>query len=93
MLASLDENETLHIISDMDAENMSKWVKNYKEWKLQDYVGKNLISTVFLGVEHGNGMFFETALIYDGTCDIKQRYATAAEARRGHQHWLGLFVI
>ena len=93
MLASIDENETVHIISDIDATHMLRWAKTYNEWKIQDRVGKYLLSTVFLGIEQNNGMYFETAVIFDDTCDIKQRYATAEEARKGHSKWLGLLVI
>lgn len=54
-------------------------------------VGKKIVSTVFLGVNHGfsygKPLWFET-MIYNETDgafdDFQERYATLDEARRGH---------
>jgi hypothetical protein len=46
-------------------------------------VGKQTVSTVFLGMEHGEGDFFET-MVFPG-CEICERYPTREEALSGHE--------
>ena len=92
MLASIDNNDIVHLICDNDALHMQQWALPYKHWRIQDRFGKYTLSTIFLGQEI-DGMLFETALIYDLTCHVKQRYATADEAKNGHTKWLGSLII
>jgi len=57
----------------------------------QDEIGDAMVSTVFLGLEHFGGMWFETMIFggdhdqwcgdHDQWCD---RYTTLAQARAGH---------
>lgn len=51
----------------------------------------SVISTVFLGIDHGWGgtpQLFETALLTDDGVSVCNRYATWAEAEAGHMDWI-----
>lgn len=51
----------------------------------KDMAGGYEVSTVFLNIEHGGGMWFESMLFGEGDLDGSQwRYATKEEAVRGH---------
>ena len=56
-----------------------------KDWIIEKtHVGDAEVSTVFLKLEHGGGMWFET-MIFGGSHDeFCERYATRAEAEAGH---------
>lgn len=51
-----------------------------------DKVADCTVSTVWLGIDHGDGMFFET-MVFDGSGNdvLCQRYPTEAAAVEGHR--------
>lgn len=57
-----------------------------------DLRSRGMVSTVWLGLDHGYWggppIIFET-MIFGGILDGEMgRYATVAQARRGHTHWV-----
>lgn len=58
----------------------------------KDMVGDKLVSTVFLGLDHGFGSkpaLFETMVFgADGLEEDCQRYETFEQAKKGHSRWV-----
>lgn len=53
----------------------------------QDYVGEALVSTVFLGIDHGfrdEPLVWETAVFRGNRVSVLGRYATRTQAAAGH---------
>jgi hypothetical protein len=68
-----------------DGPDYSAWFAKHKRVALTE-VGDYKVSTVFLTVEHFDGMWFETMIAdRDSFLDNQWRYKTAAEARTGHE--------
>ena len=49
------------------------------------------VSTVWVGVDAGDGRIFETALLVGGDVEASERYATELDAVRGHLRWVERF--
>lgn len=70
------------------------WVDLYKKRSLtKTKVGPCLVSTVYLGINHGSGqvpLIFETGLLRKGYgfVDVIDRYATKGGAMRGHYRYI-----
>ena len=46
------------------------------------------VSTMWLGVDAGDGLIFETAILVGGAVQETGRYATELDAVRGHLRWV-----
>jgi hypothetical protein len=46
------------------------------------------VSTVWVGVDAGDGRIFETAVIVGGDVEASQRYRTELDAVKGHVRWV-----
>lgn len=49
------------------------------------------VSTIWTGLDVGDGLIFETALLVGGNVDYFERYATELDAVRGHLRWVERF--
>ena len=74
-----------------------EWAKWFERSMLErriafDEIGDFLVSTVFLGLDHGldgsTPLLFETIMFLDGKEVAMDRYATRAEALAGHARWV-----
>lgn len=78
----------------VDLWTWARWLeKNHKVRRIgDDWVGAVRVSTVFIGLDHsfgrGDPLVFET-MVFGGPLNMAMdRYATYAEAERGHQEML-----
>jgi hypothetical protein len=46
------------------------------------------VSTVWVGVDAGDGRIFETAVIVGGDVEASERYRTELDAVKGHVRWV-----
>jgi len=72
-----------------DSLEWAAWLETADRHVASEYVGKVLVSTVFLGLNHrhrnGEPLLFET-LVLGGTLDDEQeRYPTWGKAEAGHK--------
>lgn len=68
-----------------DVAEWGKWFETADKQVALDELDGIIISTVFLGIEHADGMLFET-MIFDGpSAPTRQCYRTCAEAEHRHQ--------
>jgi hypothetical protein len=71
----------------------ARWFEKADRHVARDEINGILVSTVFLGLDHGWGMhsrpvLFET-MVFGGKYDQSQeRYCTWDEAEAGHKQWL-----
>jgi hypothetical protein len=79
-----------------DITEYSNWERDNRKQKVtkQDHIGKVLVSTVFLGLDHGFGsekpLLWET-MIFGGDHDLYQdRYSSIEDALIGHQQAVDL---
>ena len=49
------------------------------------------VSTVWVGVDAGDGRIFETAVIVGGDVEASERYRTELDAVKGHVRWVERF--
>jgi hypothetical protein len=73
----------------VDLETWSRWFATADRRVAQDRIGPVRISTVFLGLNHnmratGEPVLFETMIFGGPLDDYQWRYATYADAERGH---------
>ena len=47
-----------------------------------------VVSTLWVGVDVGDGLIFETVLLRGGEVDMFERYATELDAIKGHLRWV-----
>src|SRR6476646_6845896 len=74
----------------VDHDTWMRWFETSDRQIGDDKIGKTRVSTVFLGIDHNfygsSGPLLFQTLIFDGPlADEMWRYATYAEAERGHQ--------
>jgi hypothetical protein len=89
----LNEDKTLRRVSSKDwahwfeADRMHRQMANH-------VIGGVRVSTVFLGVDHGDGtgppVVFETMIFGGPYNDYQDRYSTYEDAMKGHWHALAL---
>jgi len=66
-----------------------RWFQKADRHVAVDHIGPMMVSTVFLGLDHnysakGPPILFETMILDGGDHEFQRRYATWAEAERGH---------
>ena len=49
------------------------------------------VSTIWTGLDVGDGLIFETLIICGGEVEDSERYATELDAARGHLRWVGRY--
>ena len=74
----------------VDHDAWMRWFETSDRQIGDDKIGKNHVSTVFLGIDHNfygssGPVLFETLIFNGPLADEMWRYATYAEAERGHQ--------
>lgn len=62
-----------------------------RSWQIKTKVGRTMISTVFLGLDHNHGhgppVLYETMIFGNKRYEDEQwRYYTLSEAKIGHEH-------
>ena len=87
----LDENGEPK--AEPDPKGWGKWFYGMDRHIGKTEIGKVLVSTVFLGIDHGfhpgrPPVLFET-MVFGGPLDQEQeRYETKAQAEQGHRLWV-----
>ena len=74
----------------VDLDTWARWFATHDRKVAWDQIGDARVSTVFLGLDHnmrmsGEPILFETMVFGGPLNDERWRYATYAEAERGHQ--------
>ena len=69
--------------------SLEEWASRFQDKEYQRIACAEMpeacVSTVWLGIDHGGGMIFET-MVFGGELDEKQvRYRTLKEAKAGHK--------
>lgn len=81
-------NDKREAVLEPDATKFSRWFEKADRTVLRDTCGGVLVSTVFLGVDHGFGtgkpVLFETMIFGGPLADSQWRYHTWDEAVCGH---------
>lgn len=92
----LDDNKNVVPIPMSLPQDIHKWGAMFSDLSgrqvQRDTIGGQTLSTVFLGVNHSwndEDQWFETALFGTKDTIILERYATYAQALKGHRELLG----
>lgn len=85
------QNTFLYILDDEHtpvlARNVFHWAEFMESAKrviVQTHMDDSVISTVFLGVDDGSMLLFETARLTAGSYELLEKYQTWEEAETGH---------